>query len=558
MGKVQGHFAMRCNVSLPPRLHTSGLAVGLSMPETPFPSQEELQKKIQEFMKANFGDHVAVSAFTQQATTDDPPEERHESIDPFQFNATPKQIKAHLDRFVIQQDEAKKTLSIAVCDHYNHVNRVHRLEKENPETARQIEYTKGNVLLLGPTGVGKTYLVKHVADLIGVPFVKADATKFSETGYVGGDVEDLVRDLVQKADGNVELAQYGIIYIDEIDKIATSTNLTGRDVSGRGVQTTLLKLMEETEVPLRNPMDLQSQLQSALEFQRRGKAKKEVINTRHILFICSGAFDRLRDQVERRLRRASIGFGQAPVPANGADVLRAVTTRDFIDYGLEPEFIGRLPIRVVCEELSAEDLFAILKTSEGSVIRQYSRAFEAFGIDAHFHDEALREIAVLAAEEKTGARGLVTVCDGLFRDFKFELPGSGVRQLDIDLELVRDPEGTLKNVLERAHAEAEFNQLEKVRQFASVFSQKHGVQFEIEEAAVAKIAQRAREAGTNVTEFCNNLFKDYPYGLKLLRDRDANLKFSVPVSALDDPDKFLSERVVEFYRQAKGAEQVTG
>jgi len=192
------------------------------------------------------------------------------------------------------------------------------------------------------------------------------------------------------------------------------------------------------------------------------------------------------------------------------------------------------------------------------VIRQYSRAFEAFGINAHFHDEELREIAVLAAEEKTGPRGLVTVCDGLFRDFKFELPGSGVRQLDIDLELVRDPEGTLKNVLERAHAEAEFNQLEKVRQFASVFSQKHGVQFEIEEAAVAKIAQRAREAGTNVTEFCNNLFKDYPYGLKLLRDRDANLKFSVPVSALDDPDKFLSERVVEFYRQAKGAEQVTG
>jgi ATP-dependent Clp protease ATP-binding subunit ClpX len=525
------------------------------MPEIPFPSQEELQKKIQEFMKANFGENVAVSAFTQQATTEDPPEERHESIDPFQFNATPKQIKAHLDRFVIQQDEAKKTLSIAVCDHYNHVNRVHRLEKENPEAARQIEYTKGNVLLLGPTGVGKTYLVKHVADLIGVPFVKADATKFSETGYVGGDVEDLVRDLVQKADGNVELAQYGIIYIDEIDKIATSSNLIGRDVSGRGVQTTLLKLMEETEVPLRNPMDLQSQLQSALEFQRRGKAKKEVINTRHILFICSGAFDRLRDQVERRLRQASIGFGDAPVPVDSADVLRAVTTRDFIDYGLEPEFIGRLPIRVVCEELSAEDLFAILKTSEGSVIRQYSRAFEAFGIDAHFHDEALREIAVLAAKEKTGARGLVTVCEGLFRDFKFELPGSGVREVDVILELVKNPEGTLKNVLERAHAVAEFNQLEKVRQFASVFSQKHGVQFEIEEAAVAKIAQRAREAGTNVTEFCNNLFKDYPYGLKLLRDRDANLKFTVPVSALDDPDKFLSERVVEFYRQAKGTEQ---
>src|SRR6516225_3937425 len=373
------------------------------MPETPYPSQEEFQKKLHEFFKANFGDHVAVSSLTQQVPTDEPPEDSRKSIDPFQFNATPKQIKAHLDRYIIKQEEAKKTLSIAVCDHYNHVNRVRRLEKEDLEEARQIEYSKGNVLLLGPTGVGKTYLVKHVADLMGVPFVKADATKFSETGYVGGDVEDLVRDMVQKADGNVELAQYGIIYIDEIDKIATSSSTVGRDVSGRGVQTTLLKLMEETEVPLRNPMDIQSQLQSALEFQRRGKAKKEVINTRHILFICSGAFDRLKEQVERRLRQANIGFGGDGAAAETEDVLRVATTRDFIDYGLEPEFIGRLPVRVVCDELSVADLFAILKTSEGSVVRQYVRAFSAFGIDATFTDDALWEIANQAAVEKTGA-----------------------------------------------------------------------------------------------------------------------------------------------------------
>jgi ATP-dependent Clp protease ATP-binding subunit ClpX len=408
--------------------------------------------------------------------------------------------------------------------------------------------------LLGPTGVGKTYLVKHIADLIGVPFVKADATKFSETGYVGGDIEDLVRGLVQKADGNVEVAQYGIIYIDEIDKIATSSNVAGRDVSGRGVQTTLLKLMEETEVPLRNPMDLQSQLQSAMEFQRRGKAKKEVINTRHILFICSGAFDRLKDQVERRLRRANIGFGSEPVPTESAEVLAEVTTRDFIDYGLEPEFIGRLPVRVVCHELSADDLFAILKTSEGSVIRQYTRAFEAFGIEARFDDAALREIALRSSVEKTGARGLVTVCDRLFRDFKFELPGSGVRTLEINFDLVNNPEKVLKRLLDQAQAEAELNQAEMVRQFASVFSQKHGVQFEIEEDAIVKIVEQARESRTNVTDFCNNLFKDYPYGLKLLRDRDTNLKFQVPASAIDNPDRFLSERVVDFYRQAKEAE----
>src|ERR1700751_447250 len=306
------------------------------MAETPFPSPEELQKKIQEFMKANFGDKVSVAAFPQTEVTEEEPPPRQETFDPFEFHLTPKQIKAHLNRYVIQQDEAKKTLAIAVCDHYNHVNLVRRLEKEDPKAAADLEYSKGNILILGPTGVGKTYLVKHIADLIGVPFGKNDATKFSETGYVGGDVEDLVRDLVQKADGNVETAQYGIIYIDEIDKIAASTNITGRDVSGRGVQTTLLKLMEETEVPLRNPMDIQSQLQSALEFQRRGKAKREVINTRLILFICSGAFDRLKDQVQRRLRKASIGFAGGSIPLDSTEVLSAGTEQAFIDYGFQP------------------------------------------------------------------------------------------------------------------------------------------------------------------------------------------------------------------------------
>src|SRR6202035_5605077 len=190
--------------------------------------------------------------------------------------------------------------------------------------------------------------------------------------------------------------------------------------------------------------------------------------------------------------RANIGFGSEPVPTESAEVLAEVTTRDFIDYGLEPEFIGRLPVRVVCHELSADDLFAILKTSEGSVIRQYTRAFEAFGIEARFDDAALREIALRSSVEKTGARGLVTVCDRLFRDFKFELPGSGVRTLEINFDLVNNPQKVLKKLLDQAAAEAELNQAEMVRQFASVFSQKHGVQFEIEEDAILKIVERAR------------------------------------------------------------------
>src|SRR6185369_4980401 len=178
----------------------------------------------------------------------------------FEFKYKPREVKAYLDRFVIKQEEAKKVLSVALCDHYQHV-RLALAGKDQPN------YTKQNIILVGPTGVGKTYLIRCIADLIGVPFVKGDATKFSETGYVGGDVEDLVRELVRRAEGDIERAQYGIIYIDEIDKVATASNLPGRDVSGRGVQTNLLKLMEETEVPARAPNDIAGQVQAMMEMQ---------------------------------------------------------------------------------------------------------------------------------------------------------------------------------------------------------------------------------------------------------------------------------------------------
>src|SRR3954462_622345 len=445
----------------------------------PFPSPEELKAKLSEFMKTNFGDKVAFTTYTEPEAAQAPTEEKPPqptSDEPFVFDFLPRDIKAHLDRFVIQQDEAKKVLSIAVCDHYNHANYLRRLEREDPTRAEEIEYIKQNVILVGPTGVGKTYLIKHIAELIKVPFVKADATKFSETGYGGGDVEHLVREVVQKADGDLNLAQFGITYIDEIDKIASAGNMIGRDVSGRGVQTTLLKLMEETEVPVRSMNDLQAQLQAAFEFQRRGKAKRETINPRHILFVVSGAFEKLKEQVSRRISRNQIGFSAGPKPVMDNELFQHVTTSDFVEYGFEPEFIGRLPVRVVCEELDANDLYSIMKFSEGSILRQYERAFRAYGIEISFEDEALRMIAAAAAKEKTGARGLLTVWEKLFRDYKYYLAGSGLSQLRVTAELVREPKKVLDRLMAEGHKQEAQTLEMNARQFTDKFKREHGLE----------------------------------------------------------------------------------
>jgi endopeptidase Clp ATP-binding regulatory subunit ClpX len=521
------------------------------MSEPTMPTPEEIQKKLSEFMKSNFGNKVSVEAFPQ---SDSEPAGGEEEPLPgreraFDFHYLPRDIKAHLDRFVIRQDDAKKVLSIAVCDHYNNVKYQHAQESGDVSVA---EYTKQNIILVGPTGVGKTYLIKHIAELIGVPFVKADATKFSETGYVGGDVEDLVRDLVAKAGGDVELAQYGIIYIDEIDKIAGASTMHGRDVSGRGVQTTLLKLMEETEVPLRNPMDIQAQMQAAMEMQRGGgKPKREMINTRNILFIVSGAFDKLRGVVEKRVRQSTIGFSAETVKApTMEELMRLVTTRDFIEYGFEPEFIGRLPVRVVCGQLEADDLFEIMKKSEGSIIRQYERDFRAYGIEVTFEDTALRTVAERASEEKTGARGLLTVCEKILRDFKYELPGMGVTQLAVDAEMMERPSEVLQRLVEQGRERRVREEAATVRMFAERFSKKMDVRMQFTDDAVAQLMERSEIEKLSVGALCEKLFKDYEYGLKLVQRGDAPMDFLITAEAVEDPDRFLSDWLVKTYRDS--------
>jgi ATP-dependent Clp protease ATP-binding subunit ClpX len=473
-------------------------------------------------------------------------EEETEVGDPLQpireFDYRPREIRDYLDRFVIRQDEAKKVLSVAICDHYNHV----RACVDMPETQEQ-EYAKHNVVLLGPSGVGKTYLMRCIAKLIGVPFVKADATKFSETGYVGHDVDDLVRDLVKAADGNVELAQYGIIYLDEVDKIAAQGG-AGKDVSGRGVQTTLLKLMEETDVSLFSQTDIVGQMQAVMELQQGKSASQRTVNTRHILFIVSGAFDTLAEQVKRRVKSSQIGFGQAgEQELEDLDYLHEVQTRDFIDYGFEPEFIGRLPVRVVCDPLSADDLEQIMLSSEGSVLKQYRQDFNGYGIQLDVLPEAVKEVAERAHGEKTGARGLMTVLERVLRDFKFELPSAGVKNLRVDRDTILNPQDALGVVLDGSRELRAVLLEADLEKFVAQFEAKHGLVIAFDKAASKAVIATCLKKHLTVSGFCNNYFRDLEYGLTLIHSNTKQHKFRITKAFVAKPGQVLSEWVAKSF-----------
>jgi endopeptidase Clp ATP-binding regulatory subunit ClpX len=507
------------------------------------PSPEEFQRQLADLLRQHFqGRQSNPFAQPENAGATEGPEGKT-SAEQFQFKYKPREVKAYLDRFVIKQDEAKKVLSVALCDHYHHV----RLALENKESPN---YAKQNVILIGPTGVGKTFLIRNAADLIGVPFVKADATKFSETGYVGGDVEDMVRDLMRLAGGDVTRAQYGIIYIDEIDKIATASNLPGgRDVSGRGVQTNLLKLMEETEVPARSPNDIAGQIQAMMDLTQRGRKAPATINTKHILFIVSGAFGGLEKIVRQRLREATIGFGARERPLETPEqVLAHAQTGDFIEFGFEPEFIGRLPVRVVCGSLTVEDLFLILKSSEGSIIRQYEQDFAAYGIEVLFSDTGLRRIAEKASEERTGARGLMTICEQVFRDIKFELPSTAVKRFVVTSELVDNPTAELKKILSDPSQEERIVARQFVDEFARRFEESHGMKLSFTQAAADLLVKEALEKSLPVRDLCAKRFKDFQFGLKLIAQNSGQREFVIDTDAVQEPDKVLSAWVVASYR----------
>jgi ATP-dependent Clp protease ATP-binding subunit ClpX len=572
------------------------------------PDPKEVEKEISEFLSEKFGGRVKLIApmvIPQEAPIDEegrPPRKKK-----INFSLKPEELEAYLDQYVVKQDEAKAILATKVCTHFNRIKYAESSEdKEQP----MLGNIKNNILMIGPTGVGKTYMIKLIAQKIGVPFVKGDATKFSETGYVGGDVEDLVRDLVREADDDIELAEYGIIYIDEIDKIASSNNLIGPDVSRTGVQRALLKPMEETEVDLKVAHDPISMLEEVERYRKTGKRRKRVVNTKNILFIMSGAFDQLAEITKKRIVDQGIGFGASVKShSESLDYLKYTKPEDLIRFGFETEFIGRLPVISLFEKLSEDDLFTILKNPNNPVILSKKLDFKAYGIDVKFDNEALRAMAHLAYKEGTGARALVSVIEKVLVKLEKRLPSTDIKKLSVTEQVVKDPEVALQEIVskansakwqrtyerllqdEKASIEAyvqdhqalltdkyhmmltpsrrnliadmyamstcdmnavmkkisrDYDQIKNIQDY---FCETHDLNVTVADDAIDVVIRQMNASQTGLRDFYKRLTSDFEDGLRLIRDRTGKNTFVITTEALDDPEAFLNDLVRKMYKE---------
>jgi ATP-dependent Clp protease ATP-binding subunit ClpX len=575
------------------------------------PNQKELEKELSEYLSKKYGNRIKIiSPFlfpkAEEIPSDVEKGNEKEGKGPV-FDLLPEQLEHYLDSFIVKQSEAKSVLATKMCTHFNRIK--YLKQQEGKKKAVGVGMIKNNVLMIGPTGVGKTYMIKLIAQKLGVPFVKGDATKFSETGYVGGDVEDLVRDLVYEAGDDIDLAENGIIYIDEVDKIASARNIIGHDVSRTGVQRALLKPMEETEVDMKVPHDAVSQIQAIEHFRRTGKREKRVVNTRNILFIMSGAFGDLAEIIKKRLQKQGIGFEANVSPTEVPwEILKEVTAQDLIEFGFETEFVGRLPVVVVFDELTREDLAEILKNPNNPIILSKRQDFKAYGIDIRFEEEALEKIAEMAAAERTGARGLVSAIEKVLIPFEKRLPSTTVKRFVVTSAVVANPEAELK-ALEITHdkperleefrtatllekqgivdfikaREKEFREKsplemydERVKLIADIYSsatldlnsvfedfstmhrqvkvQEATLSGEIEttvsfdESAIDEIIRKAVRTGQQAGALAFQLVKRLEYGLKLVKERSGTEHFVITQDAVTDMEKYINDLVKKFYR----------
>ncbi len=573
------------------------------------PNPKDIEREVGDFLAKKFGATVKVISpvvLPAEEPSEKAAKKPEKIID---FDLKPEDLISYLDQYIVSQDDAKAVLATKICTHFNRIN---RLNAPTVEMGGMVGAIKNNVLLIGPTGVGKTYMLKLIAKKIGVPFAKGDATKFSETGYVGGDVEDLVRDLVRDADDDIESAQYGIIYIDEVDKIASSRNFAGADISRTGVQRALLKPMEETDVDLKVPHDPISMIQEIEKYRKTGKREKRTVNTKNILFIMSGAFSELSEIITRRMTKQNIGFGaQLKNAEEDTATLKHVKSEDLIKFGFESEFVGRLPVTAVFDRLSESDLYQILKNPSNPIILGKRLDFSAYGIDIKFEDELLKGLARQAFEENTGARGLVSAIEKALLLFEKRLPSTDVKIFPATAAGIDAPESYLKVLLSPDKSEYEniYKQLaghEKdfikkyLRSNKKIFSKKfnialtasqiniaaeyysrhimdisavlkkikeyyddikkielfflnmHDINIIFEDDAIAYIVEQFITCPVNLEDFCRELSRNFEHGLKLIREKTGNNRFSITRRALVTPEEYISDLIKEELSRSRG------
>ena len=506
---------------------------------------KKIEKELGEFLNKKFGGNVKIiipAVLPQQETIlGKSSSEKKPLID---FNIKPRELIAYLDQYVVRQTKAKSVLATKICTHFN---RIRHSQTTGNGLSKITGNIKSNILMLGPTGIGKTYLIKLIAKKIGVPFIKADATKFSETGYVGGDVEDLIRDLVREANDDIKLAECGIVYIDEIDKIAASPSVIGAQVSRTGVQRALLKPMEETDVNLKVPHDPISMMQELESYQRTGKRATRVVNTSNILFIVSGAFSELSDIIRRRLSKQNIGFGSKLVKSQKEnELLKLTKAEDLVNFGFESEFIGRLPVRCILETLTQKDLFSILKMPNNPVILSKRLDFNAYGIKIIFTDDALKILAERAYEENTGARGLVSVIEETLLDFEEKLPSHDLLKFTVTKQVLEDPKSLLEDFLSKQNSLKWDNLYEKtlldhknyiskyIKDNKKIFSISHGLTLSQTQCDMAALY------------FCNNVMEIEDAIKKIKKHHDSIKEIEVEVLKSYNLNIFFEEDAIDF------------